>query len=115
MAIKLVESPLPKSASGRKSTPMNQEVADALVKAFQDAVTIPDAQGGVRPRALGTDDQFDTKGKASAAGRRYALYAAEKIGKKIRVSVYSEIRDKAPFSWRIYVPLADAEAVENSA
>jgi hypothetical protein len=106
--IQLVDVALPKSNSGRKGTPINEDFANALVTAFGESITVEN-DGDTRPRALGSPDEFKTKGKASAAGRKYADFVSSKLGKKLRVNVYSAEKDKAPFYWRIYVPLLDSE------
>jgi hypothetical protein len=107
-AVQLVDVALPKSNSGRKGTPINEDFANALITAFGESITT-ETDGDIRPRALGSPDEFKTKGKASAAGRKYADAVAKKLGKKLRVNVYSAEKDKAPFYWRIYVPLNDDE------
>lgn len=111
--IQLVDAPLPKSNSGRKGTPLDQDFADALVTAFNESI-VTEIDGETRPRAIGSASEFPTKGKASAAGRKYADYVANKLGKKLRVNVYSATKDTKPFFWRIYVPLTDSEGEATS-
>lgn len=107
--VKLVEAALPKSSSGRKGTPMDEDLAAALVKALSEKATV-EVDGNERPRALGSTDEFDTKGRASAAGRKYALHVAKALNKVVRVNVYSAVKDQKPFQWRIYIPLADSSS-----
>ena len=106
MAVKLVEAALPKSASGRKGTPIDLETADALVTALTQSASVGEGNAE-RPRTLGLPDAYPTKGKAGSVARKYADYVSEKMGVKIRVNVYSEAKDTAPFHWRIYRPLKD--------
>lgn len=112
-AVQLVDVALPKSNSGRKGTPIDENFANALVTAFGESITT-ETNDDTRPRALGSPEAFKTKGKASAAGRKYADHVAKAIGKKLRVNVYSQEKDKAPFYWRIYVPLNDEEGTPTS-
>jgi hypothetical protein len=108
MAVKLTDAPLPKSRAGRRGTEIDTEVAAALAAELRKAYTV-EVGGEKRPRALGSPDSFDTNGKAGAAGRRYATAVSADLGQKVRVSVYSQEKDKAPFYWRIYIPLSASE------
>ena len=105
MSVKLVDSALPKSRAGRKAAEIDPEIVAAFVAAFQDSSTV-EVEGETRPRALGIPDPFDTKGKASSLGRRYAVAVGNALKVTVRVSVYSAEQDKGPFYWRIYVPLS---------
>lgn len=106
MALKIVEAERPKGTSGRKSVPISTELADALVAAFTDKMV---GDSG-RERMLGDGADFDTRGKASNMGRKYADYVSEKLGKVVRVNVYNDDtanQDAKPFHWRIYIPLSE--------
>lgn len=115
-AIKLMESPLPKSGSGRKAQELNTELVTALAKALTDNAVVKDPTSNEdRPRALGPEETYPTTGKAGSAGRRYAnaVIAAMEGEPKVKVNVYADNRnDKgeyvAPFKWRIYIPLAES-------
>lgn len=108
MAVKLTDTPLPKTRAGRKGTEIDADTVTALVTELGKASTVT-VDGETRPRALGSPEAFDTKGRAGAAGRRYALAVADQLGQKVRCSVYSAEKDKAPFYWRIYIPLSAQE------
>lgn len=108
MAVKLTDAPLPKSRAGRRGTEIDADTVTALTTELRKASTV-EVDSEKRPRALGSPESFDTKGKAGAAGRRYAIAVSAELGQKVRVSVYSQEKDKAPFYWRIYVPLSAQE------
>lgn len=103
----LTKTALPKSKGGRKATPINPELVDALTKALKD-----DPMDGDRPAAYGPPAEFDTEGKAGGQARRYAEAVAKNLNKKVRVNVYPKNAPengkaaKAPFLWRIYIPLS---------
>lgn len=118
MAVKLVESALPRSGSGRKAADLSQELVEALSGALAESSTI-EANGETRPRALGIEDGYETSGKAGSAGRRYADAIAEKLTVdpakpvRVRVNVYGTTRNEkkewvGPFHWRVYIPLAES-------
>ena len=113
--IKLIETALPKSGSGRKAAELSQELVDALATAFGENAVV-EVDGEKRPRALSPESTYDTAGKAGAAGRRYADAIAEKMTTDkenpvvVKVNVHGASRnDKkewvGPFQWRVYLPL----------
>lgn len=92
---------LPKSTAGRRAKPLDEKFLDALVKAIDKAGAAVDPNGN-RPFHV-NGDTFDTKGKASADGRRYANAVAEKLSlPKVSVRV---IGDAGKYQWGIYLPL----------
>lgn len=107
MAIKLEDSGArPKSNAGRKAKPLDDAFIKALNDAFSSTPTV-DVEGEARPRMLGPDTEFATKGKATSEGRRYQQ-ALEKLGTKIRVTAVA-VGDTGKWKWRGFVPLATAE------
>lgn len=104
--ITLKKSALPKSKGGRKPTPLDPELASALVDALKKA-----PKEGDRPAAYGPDASFDTEGKAGGQARRYAEAVSKELGVKVRVNIYPENApengqaSKPPYHWRIYIPL----------
>lgn len=105
--VELTKTALPKSKGGRKATPLDSELLDALVTALKS-----DPLDGDRPAAYGPSADFDTEGKAGGQARRYATAVSDALKKKVRVNVYpvnapkEGAAAKAPFRWRIYIPLA---------
>lgn len=105
----LVKTALPKSRAGRTAKPLDtdlvKELADALKSNPFEMV-----EGDKRPAAYGPETDYDTDGKASAAGRRYANAVEEILKTKIRVNSFSvNGTDKGPFRWRCYISLANQE------
>lgn len=106
MPVELTKTALPKSKGGRKATPLDSELLDALVEALK-----ADPMDGDRPAAYGPSADFDTEGKAGGQARRYATALSEALKKKVRVNVYpvNTPKDgqpaKAPYRWRVYIPL----------
>lgn len=98
---KLQTVALPKSTAGRRAAPLDTDFAKALVNAVKTAGAAPDADGN---RPFHTSDiRMDTKGKASADGRRYANHVASELKlEKVSVRVYP---DGNKFGWGIYLPL----------
>ena len=105
--MELTKTALPKSKGGRKATPLDSELLDALVKALK---TTP--LDGDRPAAYGPAQDFDTEGKAGGSARRYATAVSEALKIKVRVNVYptktnedGSATEDSKYRWRIYVPL----------
>jgi hypothetical protein len=97
---------LPKSTAGRKAEPLDEGFVATLVKAINKQGAKPDTNGN-RPFHTNTDD-FDTKGKASANGRRYANAVAEKLDlDKLGVTKVSVrvVQNGKHWRWGIYLPL----------
>ena len=93
---------LPRSTAGRKAEPLDEEFANALAAAVKKSGAKPDAKGN-RPFHTANDLRYESKGKASAAGRRYADFVKETNGiEKVSVRVYP---DGQKFGWGIYLPL----------
>ena len=114
MAIKLFTSALPKGAGGRKPTEISTELYDAILAVLTESPTV-ETDEDVRPQVVGDSDRlFDTEGKASSDGRRYARPLAEALDKKVRVRVVDgpkkkiNGKDVPQFGWVVYVPLADS-------
>jgi len=107
MPVELTKTALPKSKGGRKATPLDSELLDALVEALKNG-----PMDGDRPAAYGPSTEFDTEGKAGGQARRYATALSDALKKKVRVNVYPTNAPKegqaakAPFRWRVYIPLA---------
>lgn len=107
MAITLTKTTLPKSKGGRTATPLDGELADALVSALKS-----EPMDGDRPAAYGPETDFDTEGKASGQGARYKEVVTKALGKKVSVNVYpvngpaDGKEAKPPFRWRIYIPMS---------
>ena len=89
---------LPKSSSGRRAKPLDTEFATALVTAVKKT---PVVEG--RPATYGSSDRFDTRGKASSDGRRYADHVKEALELE-KVSVAIDQHGKE-FGWKLYVPM----------
>lgn len=113
MAVKLFTSALPKGAGGRKPTEIDQELYAAILDVLKANPTV-DADGETRPQVVGDADRlFDTEGKASSDGRRYARPLAEALDKKVRVRVVDgptkkvNGKDVKQYGWVVYVPMAD--------
>jgi hypothetical protein len=109
----LVKTTLPKSRSGRKPTPLDAELVEALITALK-AESV-DSDG--RPAAYGPDTAFETEGKATSQGRKYANAVAEAL--KITVRVNSHVGEKGnaetgPFFWRCYIPLSASNKKDKS-
>jgi len=104
----LVKTALPKSRSGRKATPLDTELLNDLVEALKDS-PVESVDGENRPAAYGPDTSFDTEGKATSQGRRYANAVAESLDTTVRVNAYSQNGDKGPFFWRCYIPLSASQ------
>jgi hypothetical protein len=104
--MELVKTALPKSKGGRKATPLDSELLDALADALKSA-----PMDGDRPAAYGPATDFDTEGKAGGQARRYATELSNALKKKVRVNVYptNAPKDgqtaKPPYRWRVYIPL----------
>lgn len=104
--VELTKTALPKSKGGRKPTPLDTELLDALASALKDAPL-----DGDRPAAYGPAQNFDTEGKAGGQARRYASALADALKTKVRVNVYPVNAPKdgkpasAPYRWRVYIPL----------
>lgn len=115
MAVELTKTALPKSKGGRKATPLDTELLDALVSALKS-----DPMDGDRPAAYGPAAEFDTEGKAGGQARRYATALSEALKKKVRVNVYPTNapkdgqESKPPYRWRVYIPLAVQGGNSNS-
>lgn len=104
MAIKLEDSGArPKSNAGRKATPLDEGFMGALVKEFGENPTV-EVDGEARPRMLGPDTLFATKGKATSEGRRYQV-AMEKLGTKVRITAVQVAGENVKWKWRAFVPL----------
>jgi hypothetical protein len=106
----LVKTALPKGRSGRKPTPMDDALVTELLNALKSNPT-ETVDGEVRPAAYGPDTDFDTLGKATSAGRRYANAVAEKLGKPVKVNGFAPNgnQEKGPFRWRAYVSLKNSQ------
>lgn len=101
----LVKTELPKSRSGRQATPLDQTLVDDLIGALKKEPTV-----NGRPAAYGPDTAFDTEGKASSAGRRYANAVQDALDTTVRVNTYQKGEgEKAPWLWRCYIPLSLSE------
>lgn len=104
--MELVKTALPKSKGGRKATPLDSELLDALADALKSA-----PMDGDRPAAYGPATDFDTEGKAGGQARRYATQLSDALKKKVRVNVYpvnapkDGQESKPPYRWRVYIPL----------
>lgn len=104
MSIKLEDSGArPKSNAGRKATPLDEGFMGALQKAFTEQPTV-EVEGESRPRMLGPDTLFSTKGKATSEGRRYQV-ALEKLGTKVRITAIQVAGETVKWKWRAFVPL----------
>lgn len=105
MAVALTQSELPKTRSGRKAAPLDQELVDALIGALRKEPIKND-----RPAAYGPETDFDTEGKATAQGRKYANAVAESLDKTVRVNAFSvNGKETGPYRWRMYIPLAQSK------
>lgn len=103
---KLISSTLPKSRSGRKPTPLDQELVSSLVDALKKEPLVTEGNEK-RPAAYGPDTKFDTEGKATSQGRKYANVVAEELKTTVRVNAYSSNgKENGPFQWRCYIPLS---------
>ena len=119
MAIKIIESALPKSAAGRKSKPIDAAFAQALADALAKSATV-ELDGAPRPRCLGPETKHETAGKAAGDARRYAdAVAAILEVEKVRTRVTGAKKNpdgtwEGPYQWTIYLPIAavPAEAAE---
>jgi len=110
----LVKSALPKSRSGRKATPLDTDLVAALVDALKKN-PVDTVDGEKRPAAYGPDSTFDTEGKATAQGRRYANAVAEKLDTTVRVNAYPQNgNENSPFMWRCYIPLSVSQEKKSS-
>lgn len=102
---------LPKSTAGRKAQPLDEAFAKALTDAIKKSGAKPDAKGN-RPFHT-TSDRFDTKGKASAEGRRYADHVKTSLElDKVSVRVFP---DGQKFGWGIYLPLPTEQETASEA
>lgn len=111
MPVNLMESELPKTRSGRKAAPLDQELVDALIGALKKTPIKND-----RPAAYGPETDFDTEGKATAQGRKYANAVADNLKKTVRVNAYSvNGKENGPFRWRCYIPLAQSKPAKSAA
>lgn len=111
MALKLVTGALPKGAGGRKPAEIDQELYAALLEHLKKNPTI-ETDGETRPNWIGDSSRlFDTEGKASADGRRYAKPLAEKLDKTVRVRVIESKPGSGKFGWVVYVA-PEKEATE---
>lgn len=120
MAVKLFTSALPKGAGGRKPTAIDQELYDAILAVLVETPSV-EADGETRPQVVGDSDRlYDTEGKASSDGRRYARPLAEALDKKVRVRVVDgpkkkiNGKDVPQFGWVVYVPLADSPQADTN-
>lgn len=105
--IKLDTGALPKSNAGRKAIQPDANLVEALTKFFGSGTV--DENG--RPVYAGPQTDYDTEGKAQAAGRRHAKPVADAIGKKVRVNI-NQLSEDGPYRWRLYVPLSASATPE---
>lgn len=117
-SIKLFSAALPKGTGGRKPAELNSDLYDALEAALRDTPTVEVQENGktvTRSQVHGLASLlFDSEGKASADGRRYARPIAEALSKTVRVRVVdgpegtNDKGDKIPqYGWVLYIPLAN--------
>lgn len=110
MPVTLTESELPKTRSGRKAAPLDDELVQALIGALKKTPVKND-----RPAAYGPETDFDTEGKATAQGRKYANAVSDALDKTVRVNAYSvNGKENGPFRWRCYIPLAQSKPKNKS-
>ena len=109
MAIKIIETALPKSAAGRKAAPIDAAFVTALVEAFKTSATVT-TPNGEQQRCLGPETKYDTPGKASGEARRYADAVAKGLEiTKVRTRVTGAKKNadgewEGPYTWAIYLP-----------
>lgn len=103
--VKLDTGSLPKSSAGRKAIEPDADLVEALSGYFKNGIL--DDNG--RPLFAGPQTDYDTEGKATAAGRRHAKPVSEIIGKTFRVNI-QQLGDNGPYRWRLYVPATVAKA-----
>lgn len=99
----LVTGVLDRATAGRKAKPLDQELIDSLVEYFKSGIS----ENGL-PKVAGPSEEYETKGRANSAGRKYADAVGEALGHDFRVSIYvNEGTDpeKGPFLWRMYAPM----------
>jgi hypothetical protein len=106
---KLETGTLPKSSAGRKAIEADTELVASLVSHFEKNGLL-DESG--QPLFAGPVLDYDTEGKATAAGRRHAKPVSEKIGKAFRVNI-QQLGNDGPYRWRLYVPAAVAKAEDS--
>lgn len=100
----------PKSTAGRRAIPLDKEFTKALADAFSKNPFV-EADGETRPRMLGPDTEFKTKGKATSQARRYQA-ELEKSDIKVRVTaleLHDEKNNVTGYKWRLYMPLSEQE------
>lgn len=103
--VTLFSAPLPKGAGGRKPQEIDSDLYDALLSAIQEN-PVTQVDGEDRPTTFGDAKRlFDTEGKASSDGRRYAKPLADKLEKTVRVRVVESAEGSGKFGWVVYVPL----------
>ena len=118
MAIKIIESALPKSTAGRKAKPIDTAFAQALADALATSATV-ELDGTPRPRCLGPETKYETAGKAAGEARRYAdavaaILEVEKVRTRVVGRQNPDGTSEGPYQWTIHLPIAavTAEAAE---
>lgn len=99
---KILATPMPKSRAGRAPTPLDTELYAELEQALKNAPTL-DANGSTRPAGYGPDTQYESEGRATSGGRRFAQKLAEELKITVRVNVYEQ---DGKWLWRVYIPLS---------
>jgi hypothetical protein len=122
--VKLTSGVMPPSNVGRKPKPLDSELVEALQEALEnalpEAVETENFETKLYPAFFGPDfseakHAFNKEHQAQAEGRKYAGPVAKRIGKVVRVNVYSNgvsDADGKPieatrYAWRLYVPVSE--------
>ena len=107
--VKLDTGALPKSNAGRKAIQPDASLVEALSKFFSEGTI--DENG--RPLYAGPQTDYETEGKAQAAGRRHKNAVAEATGLNLRVNI-NQLGEDGPYRWRLYVPATASKEAAKS-